>query len=100
MESQRLPAGIGRGIYSYNDAALLLGASSTCVRRWADGYTYKRKYDIGFSAPILQAERKAGVISFQDFLELFYVRQYDLLGVKLPEIRAVAQELSKTLGPY
>jgi uncharacterized protein (DUF433 family) len=92
--------GLRNGVYSYQEAARLLNVSSQRVVRWADGYSFKLKYGMGKSEPVLQTERHAGVLSFPELFELFFVRAYAALKVPLPKIRATAEALAKDIGPY
>jgi len=100
MQDRAAP-GLGHGAYSYSEAAMIVGASRERIRRWADGYTYPRKHDVGVSAPVLQTDRDArGVLSFHELIELFLVRKYNDFGVPLDHIRRTAAALSEDLGPY
>lgn len=97
---QDIRPGLYHGAYSYGEAAVLLGVTSSRVRRWADGYTFARKMGKGASKPILQTERVQGVLSFYELIELMFVKEYVGLQVALPHIRSTAEELGKRLGPY
>lgn len=93
--------GLLYGVYSYREAARLLQVSSQRVARWADGYLFQVKYGWRFSAPVLQSpEHRQGVLSFPELVELFFVREYSGLGVRLQHIRATAEALAKELGPF
>lgn len=92
--------GLFNGVYSYLEAARLLGVSSGRVKRWADGYTFARKNDVGVSPPILQTDRTTGVLSFPELWELMFVKEYAALGVSIPRIRETAQALSEVVGEY
>jgi uncharacterized protein (DUF433 family) len=94
------PPGLYGGVYSYQEAARLLGVTAQRVMRWADGYTFPRKGGLGESGPILQTERHKGVVSYQELFELFFVREYAALKVPLPHIRATAEVLSRQFGAY
>ncbi len=99
MEAQIEP-GLRNGVYSYPEAARLLGVATQRVGRWADGYTFQRKYDRGVSKPVLQTERHAGVLSFDELWELMFVKEYVALEVPLPQIRETAEVLAKEVGAY
>ncbi|HTQ08587.1 MAG TPA: hypothetical protein VMI31_00805 [Fimbriimonadaceae bacterium] len=101
MEVQTAPQpGLRHGIYSYREAARLLGVASQRVSRWADGYVFQLKYGQGKSRPVLQTERHPGVLSFAELFELFFVREYVGLGVPLQHVRATAEALAREFGPY
>lgn len=91
--------GLFNGVYSYREAARLLGVTSQRVARWADGYVFQLKDGKGASKPVLQTERNPGVLSFPELWELFFVKEYVALGVGLPQIRATAENLAKEFGP-
>jgi uncharacterized protein (DUF433 family) len=92
--------GLFNGVYSYGEAARLLNVTSQRVSRWADGYVFQLKYGQGKSRPVLQSDRHKGVISFEELIELFFVREYLALRVQLPHIRATAESLAERLGPF
>lgn len=99
MKVQTRP-GLVNGVYSYLEAARLLGVARQRVSRWADGYTFQRKYDLGVSKPVLQTKRDFGVLSFPELWELMFVKQYVSLEVPLPLIRETAEALAKEVGEY
>lgn len=88
------------GVYSYAEAARLLRVPSARVSRWADGYTFKRKYDHGVSGPLLQTERRQKILSFHELWELMFVKEFIGLGVPLPQIRETAENLAREVGAY
>lgn len=93
--------GLFYGVYSYREAARLLGVSSRRVSRWADGYIFKVRYGQHASAPVLQSSSHTkGVLSFPELVELFFVREFVALGVVLPHIRATAEALAKEVGAF
>lgn len=91
-----------QGIYSVQEAARLLRVDSRKVGNWANGYTYKRKQDIGAQLPVLQSDRTLPkVINFRELFELMAVRDLRKLDVKLETIRSVSRTLSEKLDtPY
>lgn len=93
--------GIHHGVYSYPEAARILGVSARRVARWADGYFFPRKEGIGHSEPVLQAQtHQRGVLTFPELIELMFVREFVALGVSLQHIRATAQALAREVGDY
>lgn len=81
------------------EAARLLRVSASKVNAWANGYTYKRKLDIGEKRPVLQSKRDLlKVISFRELFELMAVRELRKLDVKLETIRKVSKSLADELG--
>lgn len=100
MKFESTLPGLINGVYSYKEAARLIGVTVQRVARWADGYVFPVKSGYGISAPILQSERQKGVVSFDELFELFFVREYVGLGVSLPHIRSTAEILAEHFGPY
>ncbi|MCS7191150.1 MAG: DUF433 domain-containing protein [Fimbriimonadales bacterium] len=100
MTEQEKP-GLRYGVYSYLEAARILGVSPRRVARWADGYFFPRKESMGRSAPVLQARaHQQGVLTFPELIELMFVREFVALGVSLQHVRATAQALAKEVGDY
>lgn len=92
---------IGRGIYGIAEAARLLRRPAAQVRRWANGYTYPRKYDIANRPPVLQTDRHdKSALTFQEMVELFFVREFTSSGISLPHIRQTAEALVKEFGEH
>ena len=96
----RAHPGLFHGVYSYQEAARLVGVTVQRIVRWADGYTFPRKLGRGQSAPVLQTERQAGVLSFEELLELFFVREYVALKIPLQHVRRTAEVLTSTFGAF
>lgn len=92
--------GLKHGAYTYREAAAIIGVTPARVKRWADGYAYKRRHDIGQKAPILQTSRDLKVLNFYEMIELLFVREYVELKVQLSTIRATAERLVPDFGPY
>ena len=100
MTATTLAPGLEHGVYSYGEAAAVVGVSTQRLRRWADGYTYARKYDLGIKEAVLQTERRQGVLNFYELIELFFVREYVNLSVPLDDVRRAAKRLAEEVGPY
>ena len=87
------------GVYSYAEAARLLGITRQRLARWVDGYFYPRRAGEGFSAPVLHAPaHRRGVLTFPELMELFFVREFVALGVSLQHIRKTAEALAREVG--
>lgn len=92
---------LGKGIYGLTEAARLLRRPAARVRRWANGYTYTRTYDKARRPPVLQTERvDQAAITFEELIELFFVREYASAGIPVTHIRATAEALAKQYGPH
>lgn len=93
--------GLYEGVYSYREAARLLGISTRRVARWADGYLFPLKQGWGYSAPVLRSRaHQKGVLTFSELIELMFVREFVALGVPLPHVRATAEALAKEVGDF
>jgi uncharacterized protein (DUF433 family) len=92
---------IGRGIYGISEAARLLRRPRAQVARWANGYTYERTHDMGKIAPVLQTDRgDKRAITFHELIELFFVREYTNVGIRLGHIRDTATAMAAEYGPF
>ncbi|GBC92131.1 hypothetical protein HRbin15_00595 [bacterium HR15] len=101
MVAEVIKPGLIYGVYSYSEAARLLGIAPRRVARWADGYLFPLKHGRGYSAPVLQSyTHQRGVLSFPELIELMFVREFVALGVSLPHVRATAEALAQEVGDY
>lgn len=99
--AESVEPGLRYGVYSYPEAARILGVSPRRVARWADGYFFPRKEGTGRSEPVLQARaHQRGVLTFPELIELMFVREFVALGVSLQHVRATAQALAREVGDY
>lgn len=82
---------IGVGLYSVADAARLLKAPPRTLRRWLDGYSYKKNEKIQYVAPILEPDipkiDDEIELSFRDLIELRFVRAFLEKGIGLKAVR-------------
>jgi uncharacterized protein (DUF433 family) len=82
---------VGVGLYSLSDAAQLIKASPRSVRRWLDGYTYKKDGEVRTAQPLWVPEiPKTEVnieLSFRDLIELKFVQGFIEAGIGLKTIR-------------
>jgi uncharacterized protein (DUF433 family) len=86
------------GIYGVGQAAELLGLRSQRVRAWLDGYERA-----GVSYPPVVREERTGVeiVTWGEFIELGYLREYRHAGVSLQALRPVISELRERYNtPY
>ena len=95
-------AGLGSGVYTYAEAARLLGATTQQVRRWAEGYVYNLNGQDVHKEGVLERERtREGLLTFHDLIELVFVNQFAKAGVKMRHIRDTAKLLrEKWQTPY
>lgn len=101
MNATTVETALDYGVYSYAEAARLLGVTRQRLARWADGYFYPRREGEGFSTPVLHArEHCRGVLTFPELIELFFVREFVALGVSLQRIRKTAEALAREVGEF
>jgi len=95
-------AGLGTGVYSYRAAADLLQVSSRRIRSWAEGYSYQVLSGPKKAKPVLQRPKpERGILTFNDLVELFWVKAFIEKRVKLGNVRKAAERLATRLNdPY
>jgi uncharacterized protein (DUF433 family) len=97
MTSERVP-GLGLGVYTHREAAMLAGIRPERVARWVRGYRFKgRAGQPSASAPIFESdwEIQPGApvtLSFLDLVEMLFVKAFLDEGVSMPTIRKAALE--------
>lgn len=103
-ENDRL---LGKGIYSLYEATRLSGASSSTIRRWLLGYSYKSGNQRKRRPPIFESDigEIDGVftISFRDLIELLFVHAFRERGVKwaiIHEAFDLARERFESQHPF
>jgi len=87
-----------RPVYGIVEAAGLLGLRPDRTRAWLDGYERS-----GTSYPPVVRPQATGseVVTWGEFVELGYLREYRRKGVSLQRLRPVIDELRRELGtPY
>ncbi len=87
-----------RPVYGVAEAAGLLGLRADRTRAWLDGYERHRvKY-----APVIRVEPSGDdIVTWGEFVELGYLREYRRKGVPLQRLRPVIDELRKEFAtPY
>lgn len=84
-----------RPVYGVAEAAGLLGLRSDRARAWLDGYVRE-----GVSyPPVIRPERTGDeIVTWGEFVELGYLREYRRKGVPLQRLRPVIDELRQELG--
>ncbi len=87
-----------RPVYGISEAAALLGLRPDRARAWVDGYERQGS----FYAPVIREERTGeDLLTWGEFVELGYLREYRRKGVPLQRLRPVIDELRKEFKtPY
>lgn len=92
MVTKRPTSILERPIYGVSEAAALLGLRADRARAWLDGYARR-----GWSyAPVIRVEPTGDdVVTWGEFVELGYLREYRRKGVPLQRLRPVIDELRR-----
>lgn len=87
-----------RPVYGVAEAAGLLGLRRDRAAAWLDGY---ERTNIRY-APVIRVESTGSdVVTWGEFVELGYLREYRRKGVPLQRLRPVIDELRRAFGtPY
>ena len=96
MENEDL---LGKGIYKISDVARIVHAYPQSVRRWSEGYSFKTNGKRITSAPVLLTPTlkfdEASVLTFQQLIEIVFIRLFRSKGVAMPVIRAATRRASQ-----
>jgi uncharacterized protein (DUF433 family) len=87
-----------RPVYGIGEAAALLGLRTDRARAWLDGYERGRTS----YPPVIRPERTGvEIVTWGEFVELGYLREYRRKDVPLQRLRPVIEELRRALDtPY
>ena len=87
-----------RPVYGLSDAAALLGLSWSRTRAWLDGYERK---GVRYPPVVRPSSTGDNVVSWGEFVELGYLREYRRKGVPLQRLRPVIEALREEFQtPY
>jgi hypothetical protein len=87
------PTALERRVYGMSQAARLLGVRTDALRRWVDGYEHAGTA----YAPVIREER-SDTVSWGEFVEAGYLREYRAKQVTLQYLRLVIAILREELG--
>ena len=90
---------LDRPVYGISESADLLGLRTDRVRQWLDGYTSSK--GVTYEPVIREATTGSDIVTWGEFVELGYLREYRKANVPLQRLRPVIQilrELHQT--PY
>jgi DNA-binding transcriptional MerR regulator/uncharacterized protein (DUF433 family) len=83
----------GIGLYTFPEAARLVGVRPRVLRRWLQGYTKGKNEDVRFYPPLWKPEivdADMDGLSFHDLLEVRFIKAFRELGISLQTIRIAA----------
>lgn len=87
-----------RPVYGVSEAAGLLGLRSDRARAWLDGY---ERSGVRYPPVIREGPTGEDIVTWGEFVELGYLREYRRKGVPLQRLRPVIDELRREFGtPY
>ncbi|WP_334144916.1 DUF433 domain-containing protein [Rhabdothermincola sp.] len=79
-----------RPVYGVSEAARLLGLRPDRARAWLDGYT---RAGVRYPPVIRREPTGVDIVTWGEFVELGYLREYRRAGVPLQRLRPVVDEL-------
>jgi uncharacterized protein (DUF433 family) len=88
---------LGLGIYTVPEAARLTHVAPKRIKRWIEGYDFKRRGEARIAAPLWPREIESDelVLSFRDLLEVRFVDAFRRYGVSWKVIRIAAQHAAE-----
>ncbi len=87
-----------RPVYGVIEAAGLLGLRSDRARAWLDGY---QRSGVDYAPVIREEHTGEDIVTWGEFVELGYLREYRRKGVPLQRLRPVIEELRREFHtPY
>jgi hypothetical protein len=92
------PSILERPVYGVSEAAGLLGLRSDRTRAWLDGY---ERSGVRYPPVIREEPTGEDLVTWGEFVELGYLREYRRKGVPLQQLRPVIEELRREFEtPY
>ncbi len=89
---------LDRPVYGLSEAAALLGLSRSRARAWLDGYD---RNGVRYPPVVRSASTGGSVVSWGEFVELGYLREYRRKGMPLQRLRPVIEALREEFNsPY
>lgn len=87
------------GFYTVPEAARLVHAHTSSVRRWLKGYRFPARGGTASSEPVFQPDLPVlegrWALTFLDLVELLFIKAFREKGVSLPTIREAAKHASR-----
>jgi uncharacterized protein (DUF433 family) len=91
---------VGVGLYSYPEAARILGVPAPKLRRWAGDYRPRAEGTERLHKPVIVRHLGKGqpMLTFVELMELYFVKLFRAEGVSMPTIRKAAEEAARRFG--
>jgi len=94
---------LGIGLYSFPEAARIIGVKPSTLRRWAKEYRYASRGTTYLHQPVVPPHFGANEspLAFVELIELLFVKLFRAEGVSMPAIRTASQRATQLFGtPY
>lgn len=93
---------LGKGVYTLPSASRILKIDLGKMRRWVNGYTYRKSTNARSVKPLIKTEIEIHTdkvaISFLDLVELLFIKTFYEYGISISKIRNAADTASKLLN--
>lgn len=90
---------VGVGLYTYPEAARIIGVDARTLRRWAQDYYYTARGRSYRHEPVIQRSfPDEPVLTFLELVELLFVRLFRAEGVSMEVIRRASTRASQMFG--
>lgn len=87
---------LGVGLYTYPEAARIVGVSPAKLRRWATEFTYRLDSRHYQNKPVIRRYfEDEPVLTFLEVVELLFIRLFRDEGVSMPTIRRAAERAAE-----
>ncbi len=88
---------LGVGLYTFPEAARIIGVKPSTLRRWAKAYHYKSRNRAYFHTPIITRylDDEEPILTFLELIELLFVKLFRSEGVSMSLIRQAAQRAAE-----
>src|SRR3954469_16888998 len=94
---------VGVGLYTFPEAARIIGIAPAKLRRWVSQYRRKEPGAEYLSKPVISRyfQESERVLTFLELVELLFVKLFREEGVSMPVIRKAAEEAARQFDtPY
>jgi uncharacterized protein (DUF433 family) len=91
---------VGVGLYSFPEAARIIGVKPEKLRRWAGGYHRPAPANEYLRKPVIARYFENGqhILTFLELVELLFVKLFRAEGVPMPVIRKAAEQAGERFG--